>query len=154
MERSPEAVAVVFDEEQLTYRELNARANQLAHHLRTLGVGPEVLVGICLERSLEWWWAAGHPEGRRRLCAAGSAAIRRARLAFMLERYAGAGALDAGAAAGAAAPARGAHALCSDTRLATVAASGRRPIHPPLATQRPTSPTSSTPPAPPAHPKA
>jgi amino acid adenylation domain-containing protein len=44
---------VVFEREQLTYRELNRRANQLAHYLRKLGVGPEVLVGICLERSLE-----------------------------------------------------------------------------------------------------
>ncbi|HEX2740525.1 MAG TPA: amino acid adenylation domain-containing protein [Rubrobacter sp.] len=51
--RTPDAVAVVFEEEQLTYRELNRRANQLAHHLRALGVGPEVLVGICVERSLE-----------------------------------------------------------------------------------------------------
>jgi aspartate racemase len=53
VEQTPEAIAVVFDEEQLTYQELNRRANQLAHHLRRLGVGPGVLVGICLERSLE-----------------------------------------------------------------------------------------------------
>ena len=52
VERTPEAIAVVFEGQQLTYRELNARANQLAHHLRKLGVGPEVLVGICVERSL------------------------------------------------------------------------------------------------------
>ncbi|MEC4813417.1 MAG: amino acid adenylation domain-containing protein [Scytonema sp. PMC 1069.18] len=51
--RTPDAVAVVFEEEQLTYRELNQRANQLAHHLQALGVEPEVLVGIYLERSLE-----------------------------------------------------------------------------------------------------
>jgi non-ribosomal peptide synthetase component F len=51
--RAPEAVAVVFEDQQLTYGELNARANQLAHHLIALGVGPEVLVGICMERSLE-----------------------------------------------------------------------------------------------------
>ncbi|MEL7407801.1 MAG: amino acid adenylation domain-containing protein, partial [Cyanobacteria bacterium J06558_2] len=51
--KTPDAVALVFEDEQLTYRELNTRANQLAHHLQTLGVQPEVLVGICLERSLE-----------------------------------------------------------------------------------------------------
>ena len=53
VEKTPDAVAVVFDGEQLTYQQLNIRANQLAHHLKTLGVGPEVLVGICVERSLE-----------------------------------------------------------------------------------------------------
>ena len=53
VERSPEAVALVFEETRLSYRELNCRANQLAHHLRKLGVGPEVLVGICMERSPE-----------------------------------------------------------------------------------------------------
>jgi amino acid adenylation domain-containing protein len=51
--RTPSATAVVFQQERLTYAQLNARANQLAHHLRALGVGPEVLVGICVERSLE-----------------------------------------------------------------------------------------------------
>ena len=53
VERTPEAVAVVFEGQSLTYRELNARANQLGHHLRSLGVGPDVLVGLCVERSLE-----------------------------------------------------------------------------------------------------
>jgi amino acid adenylation domain-containing protein len=53
VERSPDAIAVIFGDEQLTYKELNQRANQLAHHLGNLGVGPEVLVGICVERSLE-----------------------------------------------------------------------------------------------------
>jgi amino acid adenylation domain-containing protein len=53
VERSPDAVAVVFEAQQLTYRELNQRANQLAHYLQTLGVVPEVLVGICVERSLD-----------------------------------------------------------------------------------------------------
>jgi amino acid adenylation domain-containing protein len=53
VERSPEAMAVVFGEESLSYGELNGRANQLAHYLRKEGVGPEVLVGICAERSLE-----------------------------------------------------------------------------------------------------
>jgi amino acid adenylation domain-containing protein len=75
--RTPDAVAVIADfrfpildfgladaqaeiqnpkskiQNSLTYRELNARANQLAHYLRTLGIGPEVLVGICVERSIE-----------------------------------------------------------------------------------------------------
>jgi amino acid adenylation domain-containing protein len=53
VERTPDAVAVVFEDEQVTYGELNRRADQLASYLRTLGVGPEVLVGICLNRSLE-----------------------------------------------------------------------------------------------------
>src|SRR4028119_2505698 len=46
-ERTPDAVAVVFEDQKLTYRELNERANQLAHYLQQLGVQPEVLVGIC-----------------------------------------------------------------------------------------------------------
>jgi amino acid adenylation domain-containing protein/thioester reductase-like protein len=53
VEKTPDAIAVVFQEQSLTYRELNQRANQLAHYLQKLGVGPEVLVGICVERSLE-----------------------------------------------------------------------------------------------------
>jgi len=51
--RTPEAPAVVFEDQQLTYREVNCRANQLAHALQARGVGPEVLVGVCLERSLD-----------------------------------------------------------------------------------------------------
>jgi amino acid adenylation domain-containing protein len=53
VERNPDAVAVAFEEQQLTYDELNCRANQLAHCLRSLGVGADVLVGICVERSWE-----------------------------------------------------------------------------------------------------
>ncbi|MBS9394630.1 MAG: amino acid adenylation domain-containing protein [Dolichospermum sp. LBC05a] len=53
VERNPDAVAVVFEEQQLTYDELNCRANQLAQYLRSLGVSADVLVGICVERSLE-----------------------------------------------------------------------------------------------------
>ncbi|MEY3066243.1 MAG: McnE protein, partial [Cyanobacteriota bacterium] len=52
-ERTPDAIAVVFENQQLTYAELNDRANQLAHYLRKLGVKPDELVGICLERSLD-----------------------------------------------------------------------------------------------------
>jgi amino acid adenylation domain-containing protein len=61
VERTPEVSAVISpiinpecdEKEQLTYRELNQRANQVAHYLQELGVGPEVLVGICMERSVE-----------------------------------------------------------------------------------------------------
>ncbi|HEX8090872.1 MAG TPA: amino acid adenylation domain-containing protein, partial [Blastocatellia bacterium] len=51
--QTPHALALVYEEQKLTYQELNARANQLAHYLRELKVGPEVLVGICIERSIE-----------------------------------------------------------------------------------------------------
>ena len=53
MEKAPDAVAVVFEDRQLTYRDLNVQANRLAHHLIELGVGPETLVGLCVERSPE-----------------------------------------------------------------------------------------------------
>lgn len=53
VEKTPEATAVQFDNQQLTYQELNQQANQLAKHLQGLGVGPETIVGICVERSLE-----------------------------------------------------------------------------------------------------
>jgi amino acid adenylation domain-containing protein len=53
VERTPDGVALVFDNQHLTYRELNARANQLANYLRGLGVGPETVVGLYAERSLE-----------------------------------------------------------------------------------------------------
>ena len=52
VEQSPNAIAVAYEQHQLTYEELNRQANQLAHYLRSLGVGRETLVGICVERSL------------------------------------------------------------------------------------------------------
>jgi amino acid adenylation domain-containing protein len=52
-ERTPEAIAVEYDEQRLTYRELNRRSNQLAHYLRGLGVKPDMRVAICTERGLE-----------------------------------------------------------------------------------------------------
>lgn len=51
-QQTPDAIAVMFGHEQLTYQQLNQQANQLAHHLQALGVEPEILVGICIERSL------------------------------------------------------------------------------------------------------
>ncbi len=82
---TPDAVAVVYEDKRLTYRQLNRQANQLAHHLQKLGVGPEVLVGICVERSLEM------VVGMLAILKAGGAyvpldpAYPRDRLAFMLE---------------------------------------------------------------------
>jgi aspartate racemase len=52
-DRTPDAVAVVCGEQQLTYQQLNCRANQLAHYLQTLGAGPEVLIGVCFDRSID-----------------------------------------------------------------------------------------------------
>ena len=85
VERTPDAVAVAFEDKQLTYRELNQRANHLAHYLRKLGVGPDVLVGICVERSVEM------VVGLLGIMKAGGAyvpldpAFPKERLAFMLE---------------------------------------------------------------------
>ena len=53
VEKTPDAIALVFDNHKLTYQQLNSRANQLAHYLQKLGVKPEIQVGICIKRSLE-----------------------------------------------------------------------------------------------------
>jgi amino acid adenylation domain-containing protein len=53
VKQSPDAIALVHEDQHLTYQELNDRANQLAHYLRSIGVQPEVFVGICLKRSIE-----------------------------------------------------------------------------------------------------
>jgi len=52
VDRTPDQTAVIFEDQEITYYELNRRANQLAHYLRKLGVGPDTVVGICMERSL------------------------------------------------------------------------------------------------------
>jgi amino acid adenylation domain-containing protein len=85
VERTPGAIAVVFEGQQLSYRELNTRANQLAHYLGNLGVGADVPVGICVERSIEM------VVGLLGILKAGGAyvpldpAYPKERLAFMLE---------------------------------------------------------------------
>nr|AAF17281.1 NosD [Nostoc sp. GSV224] len=53
VELTPDAIAVVFENQQLTYRQLNCCANHLAHYLQSLGIKPDTLVGICVERSIE-----------------------------------------------------------------------------------------------------
>ncbi|WP_348704103.1 amino acid adenylation domain-containing protein, partial [Tenacibaculum sp. 190524A02b] len=53
VKNTPEAIAVIYEEETLTYKELDERSNQLAHYLQKQGVTPDALIGICLERSLE-----------------------------------------------------------------------------------------------------
>ena len=52
VERTPQAIALVYEEQTLTYAELNTRANKLAHELIALGVQPDALIAICVERSL------------------------------------------------------------------------------------------------------
>ena len=85
VEQMPDAIAVCFEHARLTYGELNRRANQLAHYLQSLGVGPGTLVGICVERSLEM------VVGVLGILKAGSAyvpldpAYPKERLAFMIE---------------------------------------------------------------------
>ena len=86
VEQTPDAVAVTFEGQTLTYAELNRRANQLAHRLIKLGIGPEVPVAICMERSLDL------PIALMAVFKAGGAyvpldpAYPRERLAFMLEQ--------------------------------------------------------------------
>src|SRR5207244_8855777 len=110
---SPAAVAAVFEGERLSYGELDARANRLAHHLRALGVGPEVVVGLCVERSLEML------VGLLGILKAGGAYLPldpgypRERLAFMLSD-AGAPVLVTQAALRGQLPTSGAHLVCLD----------------------------------------
>ena len=70
VERTPDAIAVEFEDKQITYRELNRKANQLAHYLISLGIGPEKLVGICVERSIEMVvGSVGDTQSGRSVCA-------------------------------------------------------------------------------------
>ena len=70
--KTPEAVAVVHEDRQLTYAELNVQANRLAHYLRELGVLPDTLVAICAGRGLDMVVGIFVTQGGRRLLAARS----------------------------------------------------------------------------------
>ncbi|HEX2191470.1 MAG TPA: amino acid adenylation domain-containing protein, partial [Longimicrobiaceae bacterium] len=106
VERTPGAVAVSFEGERLTYAELNERANRLAHHLRALGVGPEVRVAVCVKRGIETVVALlavlkagggyvpldpGHPEDRLRYALDDSAPAALLTGGPLAARFAGAG---------------------------------------------------------------
>ena len=129
--RTPEADAVVFEDERLSYGELDARSSRLAHHLRALGVGPEVVVGLCIERSLAML------VGLLGILKAGGAYLPLdpdyppERLAFMLAD-AGAPVLLTRAALRAHLPAHDAHVVCLDADWPAIArqpatAPGRQP---------------------------
>ena len=155
--RTPDAVAVVHDGRTLTYSQLNLRANQLAHHLRDLGVGPEVLVAICIERSPEM------VVGLLAVLKAGGAyvpldpAYPAERLRFMLEDSAPMAVLAHGALGERLAawlPAGGPTVWAWRTTIrARPPSPHTTPISPRAAWPRVTSPMSSTPPARPARPK-
>src|SRR6476620_4872191 len=134
--RTPDADAVVFEDERLSYGELDARSSRLAHHLRALGVGPEVVVGLCIERSLAML------VGLLGILKAGGAYLPLdpdyppERLAFMLAD-AGAPVLLTRAALRAHLPAHDAHVVCLDAdwpaiaqQPATAPAANLAPQHP------------------------
>ncbi|WP_437982708.1 amino acid adenylation domain-containing protein [Sorangium sp. So ce117] len=118
-ERAPDAAAVIFDEERLSYRELNERANQVAHALRKRGVRPDVLVAIAAERSVEL------VVGLLGILKAGGAYVPidpeypADRIAFMLED-AGAPVLLSQRPVASRLPARGAEVLCLDADRAEI----------------------------------
>jgi amino acid adenylation domain-containing protein/non-ribosomal peptide synthase protein (TIGR01720 family) len=120
VEKTPDAIALVFEGETLTYRELDRRSNQLAHALRKRGVGPEVLVGVCLDRSLEMVIALYG------VLKAGGAYVPldpeypRDRLAFMLDD-AKVPVVLTQAHLATALPAHGAHVIQLDTEWSTIA---------------------------------
>ena len=139
--QTPDAVALVFNDESLTYAELDARTNQLAHHLRALGVGPEVVVGLCVERSLEMLI------GLLGILKAGGAYLPldpscpHERLAFMLQD-AGARVLVGQAVLLAHLPADAARIVCFDADRPTIAQ--QRPPPRQASSTRKILPTSST----------
>ena len=134
--RTPEADAVVFEDERLSYGELDARSSRLAHHLRALGVGPEVVVGLCIERSLAML------VGLVGILKAGGAYLPLdpdyppERLAFMLAD-AGAPVLLTRAALRAHLPAHDAHVVCLDADWPAIA---RQPATAPVTNLAPQHP--------------
>lgn len=124
VERTPNAPAVVFGDYQLTYSELNRRANRLANYLRSQGVAPEVLVAICLERSLEI------PIAIMAILKAGGAYVPldpdfpRARLAFMLDDLKAPILLTVDQLV-ARLPEHSAHVICLDTNWSSIEAFGQ-----------------------------
>ena len=121
--KTPDAIAALFEDESVSYRELDARSSQLAHHLRALGVGPEVVVGLCVERSLPML------VGLLGILKAGGAYLPldsgypRERLAFVLDD-AQVPVLVTQAALRVQLPARGTRVVCLDADAAAIA---RRP---------------------------
>ena len=163
--RTPEAIALVFEDRSLSYAALEAHANRLAHHLRGLGVGPETVVGLCVERSPEM------VIGLLGILKAGGAYLPldpgypAERLAFMLRGRRRAGAGDAVGADRAAAqgadraidreprPAAAARGWCGSTPTGRPSRGSRRARLRSRST-RAIRPTSSTPRAPPEPQKA
>ena len=156
VERTPEALAVVHEERELSYGELNARANQLAHYLRGLGVKPDGRVAICVERGLEM------VVGLLAVLKAGGAyvpldpAYPAERLRFMLEDSTPAVLLTQGRLRGIFEElSLSLPMLDLDSPLRDGESSRRATLVGPISdSHRHTWPTSSTPPAPPAYPKA
>ncbi|WP_164019628.1 non-ribosomal peptide synthetase, partial [Pyxidicoccus trucidator] len=131
--RAPDAVAVDFEGARLTYRQLDLRSNQLARHLRALGVGPEVRVALCLERSLEM------VVGLLAILKAGGAYVPLdpgyppERLAYMFQDAAPAVLLTLQRLLPAL-PAHGARMLCLDSGWEPISREPDAPLHTPVST--------------------
>ena len=139
VDRTPDGIAVVFENERITYAELERRGNQLAHRLRRLGVGPDSLVGVAMERSLEMVVSLVA------ILKAGGAYVPidpeypAERISYMLADLASAVLLDPAARAGKA-PALRRHGDCGGRRKRSAEPGAGRPLEP-AGSLRTTSPT-------------